>query len=73
MFFVIKLRKVLWILFIIVAIFSIYKLNTYVPTISTPVTNKIDANINVQRIFLRILVKNRWISQKQFDIEMNIL
>jgi len=35
--------------------------------------NKIDANINVQRIFLRILVKNRWISQKQFDIEMNIL
>jgi len=41
MFFVIKLRKVLWILFIIVAIFSIYKLNTYVPTISTPVTNKV--------------------------------
>lgn len=35
--------------------------------------NKIDANINVQRIFLRILVKNRWISQKQFDIEMNLL
>lgn len=41
MFFVIKLRKVLWILAIIVAIFSIYKINTYVPTISTPVTNKV--------------------------------
>ena len=41
MFFVINLRKVLWILAIIVAIFSVYKINTYVPTISTPVTNKV--------------------------------
>ena len=41
MFLVINLRKVLWILAIIVAIFSIYKINTYVPTISTPVTNKV--------------------------------
>ena len=41
MFFVIKLRNVLWMLLIIVVIFSLYKLNTYVPTISTPTTNKI--------------------------------
>ena len=41
MFFVINLRKVLWILAIIVTIFSVYKINTYVPTISTPVTNKV--------------------------------
>jgi len=40
MFFVINLRKVLWMLFIIVIIFSVYKLNNYIPTISTPVTNK---------------------------------
>jgi len=41
MFFVIKLKRVLWILLIIVTIFSIYKLNIYIPTISTPTTNKV--------------------------------
>jgi len=41
MFFVINLKKVLKILIIIVAIFSVYKLNTYIPTISTPSTNKV--------------------------------
>lgn len=41
MFFVINLKKVLKILIVIVVIFSIYKLNTCIPTISTPTTNKV--------------------------------
>ena len=34
MFFVIKLRNVLWMVLIIVVIFSLYKLNEYIPTIN---------------------------------------
>ena len=32
--------------------------------------NKIDASLNVQRIYLRIMYKNRWIDTKKFDIAM---
>ena len=34
--------------------------------------NKIDAKLNAQRIFLRIMYKNRWIDEKRFNyvIEM---
>ena len=33
-------------------------------------TNMIDAEINVQRIYLRIMHKNRWIDDKKFNIAM---
>lgn len=32
--------------------------------------NKIDANLNTQRIYLRIMYKNRWIDQRKFKISM---
>lgn len=32
--------------------------------------NKIDANLNVQRIFLRIMKKNRWIDEHKFKVSM---
>ena len=32
--------------------------------------NKIDAELNVQRIFLRIMAKNMWIDKKKFDVSM---
>ena len=35
--------------------------------------NKIDANLNVQRILLRIMKKNKWIDEKRFDYVMNSL
>lgn len=35
--------------------------------------NKIDANLNTQRILLRIMYKYRWISEKQFKYVMNEL
>ncbi len=35
--------------------------------------NKIDANLNVQRILLRIMKKNKWIDEKRFNYVMNTL
>ena len=35
--------------------------------------NRIDAGLNVQRILLRIMKKNRWIDEKRFDYVMNTL
>ena len=32
--------------------------------------NKIDAELNCQRIFLRILKKKKWIDEKKFDVAM---
>lgn len=32
--------------------------------------NKIDAELNCQRIFLRILKKQKWIDEKKFDVAM---
>lgn len=32
--------------------------------------NKIDAEINCQRIFLRIMKKQKWIDEKKFDVAM---
>lgn len=34
--------------------------------------NKIDANLNIQRTFLRIMVKNNWISNEKFKKIINI-
>ena len=35
--------------------------------------NKIDADLNTQRILLRIMKKMRWIDEKRFDYVMNTL
>ena len=33
-------------------------------------TNMIDAEINLQRIYLRIMYKNKWIDDKKFKVSM---
>lgn len=33
--------------------------------------NKIDAELNIQRILLRIMVKNKWIDEKKFNVAIN--
>ena len=33
--------------------------------------NKIDADLNIQRVFLRIMQKNKWIDNKKFDYIMH--
>lgn len=35
--------------------------------------NKIDADLSVQRIFLRIMYKNTWIDRKKFDYSMSLI
>ena len=35
--------------------------------------NKIDAKLNAQRIFLRIMQKQRWIDTKKFNLAMNLI
>lgn len=35
--------------------------------------NKIDANLNTQRIFLRIMKKEKWIDIKKFNIAMSLI
>ena len=35
--------------------------------------NKIDANLNTQRVLLRIMYKYKWVSDKQFKYVMNEL
>ena len=34
------------------------------------ILNNIDAELNTQRIFLRIMKKNRWIDERKFNIVM---
>lgn len=35
--------------------------------------NKIDANLNAQRIFLRIMYKNNWIDEKKFKVSSELI
>ena len=35
-----------------------------------PYLNQIDANLNTQRIFLRIMKKNKWIDEHKFKVAM---
>ena len=35
--------------------------------------NKIDARLNSQRVFLRIMQKQRWIDTKKFNVVMNLI
>ena len=37
------------------------------------ITNKIDADLNVQRILLRIMYKNAWLDKKKFDYAMSLI
>ena len=39
--------------------------------VSLKLLNKIDVALNVQRIYLRIMYKNRWIDKKKFDVSMD--
>ena len=56
---------------------SMYKTLNYVMYLNKIEENKciyyinmLDAQINTQRIFLRIMYKNRWIDEKKFNVEM---
>lgn len=35
--------------------------------------NKIDARLNSQRVFLRIMQKERWIDTKKYNVAMNLI
>lgn len=37
------------------------------------VLNKIDSYLLVQRIYLRIMVKNKWIDKKKFQVAMEMV
>ena len=37
------------------------------------IINKIDAELNIQRIFLRIMYKSAWIDKKKFDIAIDYI
>lgn len=58
--------------------YSMYKLLEYILYISKieknqrlEYINKIDAGLNCQRIYLRIMYKNRWINDKKFNIAIS--
>lgn len=38
-----------------------------------PIINKIDAELNTQRIFLRIMTKNRWMDQHKCKVSMDLI
>lgn len=38
-----------------------------------PIINKIDAELNTQRIFLRIMTKNRWIDEHNCKVAMDLI
>lgn len=38
-----------------------------------PIINKIDAELNTQRIFLRIMTKNRWIDEHKCKVAMDLI
>ena len=44
-----------------------------VDTARLQLLNKIDAQLSVQRIFLRIMFKNSWIDKKKFDYAMSLI
>lgn len=35
--------------------------------------DKIDAELNFQRVLLRVMLHNRWIDEKKFEVAMNIV
>ena len=37
---------------------------------SIKILNEIDAELNTQRIYLRIMKKNKWIDEKKFNVSM---
>ena len=37
------------------------------------ILNRIDSKLNIQRIYLRIMKKNRWIDEKKFKIAMELI
>jgi hypothetical protein len=51
-------------------IMYISKIDTYE---RLPIINKIDAELNTQRIFLRIMTKNRWIDEHKCKVAMDLI
>lgn len=37
------------------------------------ILNKIDSMLNTQRIYLRIMKKDKWIDEKKFNVAMNLI
>lgn len=35
--------------------------------------NMVDAELNLQRLYLRIMTKNHWIDEKKFDVSINLI
>lgn len=59
---------------------SMYKMLSYIMYITKipaeerlKYVNYIDAELNVQRIFLRIMYKNRWIDEKKFKTSIDLI
>ena len=57
---------------------SIYKVLTnaiYINKVENKIEylNKIDAELVLERIYLRIMVKNRWIDEKKFKVAIEII
>lgn len=59
---------------------SMYKMLSYIiyiPKINASkrleYINLIDSELNVQRIFLRIMNKNKWIDEKKFKVSMDLI
>ncbi len=59
---------------------SMYKMLSYIMYVSKipqedrlNYINYIDAELNVQRIFLRIMYKNKWIDEKKFKVSIDLI
>ncbi len=59
---------------------SMYKMLSYIMYITKiPIEkrleyiNYIDAELNVQRIYLRIMYKNKWIDEKKFKVSIDLI
>lgn len=50
---------------------NIMYINKLEPRYRIHYLNKIDVELNVQRILLRIMFKNKWIDEKKFNVAMN--
>lgn len=59
---------------------SMYKMMSYIMYITKisqdkrlEYVNYIDAELNVQRIYLRIMYKNKWIDEKKFKVSIDLI
>ena len=59
---------------------SLYKMVSYIMYIPKEEQDKklyyinlVDAELNIQRMFLRIMEKNKWIDEKKFKVSMDLI